>query len=160
MLNGRRSEYLALQGHAAATDPTESDLQPKRARDHNSLNFRSVLSDAQDPVVSEKPFHQRVLHEPITAVNLDSGVGDSAGKLRAIELGHRCRGSEVLAGVTQPSRTVQERARVLDLGGHVGQLERDPLESADRAGELRSLLGVPERSLERPLGASQPTSRA
>ena len=49
----------------------------------------------------------------------------------------------------------RKRARMLDLGGHVGELKRDSLELADRAGKLRSILRMRKRSLERPLGGTQ-----
>ena len=54
--------------------------------------------------------------------------------------------------VAPPGRVEVERAAGLDLGGHVGEQERQALEVDDRPAELLALLGVGDGVVERGLG--------
>ncbi len=65
-----------------------------------------------------------------------------------VELGHRCRLSDRAALILQPRRLVGQVVRILDLHRQIGQLERQPLESADRSTERVTLLRVLDRGFQ------------
>ena len=73
----------------------------------------------------------------------------SAQYSRREQLGHAGLDVVALAGVLEPGRVDHQQVRGLDLGGHLGQLERDRLVLGDLLAERLALLGVRDRQLER-----------
>src|SRR5258708_39004002 len=82
------------------------------------------------------------------AVDLDAVVGDLEADTRRGELGHGDLADRVLASLAAPRSGVDELARRLDLGRHLGKLVADDLEAADGASEGGPLLGVLEGAVE------------
>ena len=72
------------------------------------------------------------------------------------QLGHAGLDVVALAGVLQPGRVDHQQVRGLDLGGHLGELERDRLVVGDRLAERLALLGVGDAELERAEQIPQP----
>ena len=80
-------------------------------------------------------------------MELERLVDDAIGQLAREQLRLGRRERERPALVLEPRRPVGERPPGLDLGGHVGQLELNRLETSDRPAELPPLLRVREREL-------------
>ena len=95
---------------------------------------------------------------PGAAVDLQSLARDAFGHLAGEQLEHRRLVVDRDAGVGVGCHLVHERAARLDLGRHLGDLEPQRLEVADRPIELPALLAVGDRVLER--AARQPMARA
>src|SRR5690606_4287190 len=94
------------------------------AADDVPLDFRSAFPDALDAGVTPDALQRKVVHKAHAAVNLDCLVGNEGENLGGLELGH----GHVLVGdgtlVVFPACLEHQKVRGLELGGHVGKLER------------------------------------
>src|SRR5262249_11512892 len=100
-------------------------------------------------------FGRIVFGVAVPAVNLDRLFGDLDRDLRSEELGHRRFLCRLALIIFHPGRAHGEKARRVDLRGHVGELELDSLELEDRLTELSSLLRVFQRRFISALGDTQ-----
>src|SRR2546421_1363105 len=59
---------------------------------YHALDLAGALPDALDPQLAEEPLGHVLAHVAAAAEHLDGAVGDPAGHLRGVELGHRALG--------------------------------------------------------------------
>src|SRR5580704_13715438 len=83
-----------------------------------------------------------VLDESVAAVDLNRLAGHALGYLRGKILGHRGFTNVVQFRVLQASSVVNQEARRLDVGRHLGQRKLHCLKLRDRLAELLPLLRV------------------
>src|SRR5665648_122443 len=93
------------------------------------------------------------------AEDLHGFVGDLEGGHRHVSLAQRALTAQRDPLVDHPRGLVDEVAHVLELDRHVGQLELDQLERADRLAELHPLRRVGCRVVERALGKAEAGGR-
>src|SRR2546423_1898814 len=113
------------------------------------LHVGSALVDRADLGVAPELLDGVVLDEAVAAVEFNRTRGDSFRDARRVELRHRGLLDEGESGVLHARGVVDQKARGLDVGRHLRELELDGLELVDRAPELRALRRVRERVFER-----------
>ena len=120
-----------------------------------ALDLAGAFPDALDARVAPDALQRQVVHQPHAAVDLDRLVGDEGQHLGGLQLGHR----HVLVGdralVVFPGGLHDQQVGGLQLGRHVGELERDALELADLLAELLALRGIFDGVAERAFGAAE-----
>src|SRR6266508_2683291 len=145
---GRESRCVTLRVRRAVERPPVEVLsprsfstrwQPEVLGDHHPLYLVRALADLEDLLVSVEPGDRELVHEAVPAVDLDRRVDGPVREEPGEELRLRRRQCERPVGVLQPGSLVDEGAARLDLGRHVGELELDGLERADRPAELLPL---------------------
>src|SRR6188472_374449 len=120
-------------------------------RDHHALHLVRALADLENLLVAIEAGDRELVHEAVAAVDLERLVDDAVRELARVELRHRRLERERATSVLEPRRLEDELPSRLDLDRHVGELERDGLERADRASELLPLLCVGEGEVVRAL---------
>ena len=118
------------------------------------LDLGRALEDLRQACVAPVALDGEVGGVPGAAVDLQPLARDAFGHLAGEQLEHRRLVVDGDAGVGIGGDLVHERPARLDLGGHLGDLEPQRLEVADRPVELPALLAVGDRVLER--AARQP----
>src|SRR6188472_2712511 len=139
---GLSMDAMASAGGRAMVEDSPTGLQPEVLGDHHPLHLVRALADLEDLLVAVEAGDRKLVHEAVTAVDLESLVDDAVRELAGVELRHRRLERERAASVLEPCRLEDELASRLDLDRHVGELERDGLELADRPPELLPLLCV------------------
>src|SRR5438477_279668 len=134
-------------------------LAKQLPRNNQFLNFAGTFSDGAELHVAVKLFRGIVLDEAIPAVNLHALIGDANGHFAGERLGHAGfpREADVFL-VGEPRSLIDEQARGLDFGGHVGELELDGLKFADGLAELFALFSVFYGGIQCALGHPQSES--
>src|SRR5579875_2146616 len=112
------------------------------------LHLAGAFADLVDLDVAPVARDGKIVHETIAAVDLHSLVGGSLRGFRGEELGHCSFFAEWLALHVQPGGFVIHQARQFDFHRHVGELELDGLEAADRLAELFALFRVVQRFIQ------------
>src|SRR5262249_39050477 len=108
-----------------------------------ALDLGGAFEDRVDLRVAVPAFDRVLAHVAIAAEDLDRVLGDAYRDLPGLELAHGALTVEELLLVrTHPARPPHQEPRRVDLGLHVGELERDALVLDDRPAELHALLGV------------------
>src|SRR4051812_40191762 len=122
------------------------------AGDEEALDLGGSLADLEHLRVAVEPRHRELLHEAVSAVDLDGVAGRGDRDLAGVQLGDRGLGLVRPALVTEPRRVVRVHPRRLDGDLHVGQLELQPLERTDRALERLAFARVLHALVEAALG--------
>src|SRR6185369_1467387 len=133
----------------------EQTLRQQHFRYYDPLYFIRPFVDLGNLRIPVHPLNFVIGDVAVTAMNLDSLLGDKDGGFGRAHLAHGRLHGVVHLVVLHPGRLVDKQLAHLDAGVHVGQLELDRLEVADRSAELLALLGVGQRSLESPLGNAE-----
>src|SRR5262249_28823808 len=118
-----------------------------RAGDDEPLDLARPLVDLGDLCVAVVPLHRELLRVPVAAEDLDGLRGLAPRHLRRVQLrlGALLRVGPAL--LLQPGGAVDEQARGVDLGRHVGELPLDRLEVRDALPELLALERVRARGV-------------
>src|SRR3954447_27076090 len=124
---GCRRRRRSTSGPEAAQDVAADDV---------ALDLAGAVPDPLDPGVAPEALDPGLLHQPHAAEDLDRLVGDARQHLGREQLRLRDHPVRVPALVQQPGAVEREQVGGFDLGRHVGELERGPLELADRLAEL------------------------
>src|SRR5215471_9359041 len=134
----------------ASLSDRDSHVLENLARDDQPVDLAGALVDLGDAGVAEVALDRILLGVAVAAVNLESLGRDPLSHLGGEELGDR-RLQPVAAApaglLLRRRGSAGQKARGVDLGGHVRQIKADHLEIGDRAGERPALAGVPHRSL-------------
>src|SRR5665213_3590683 len=141
-LRGRRARVNCARALA---------LETEEAGDHHALHLVGAFADLEDLLVAVEPRDRVLVHEAVTAVDLQCGIRGAIREQAGIELGLCRRERERLAVVLEPGGAVDELAAGLDLRRHVRELELDCLKLRDRLAELPPFLRVREREIVRAL---------
>ena len=80
----------------------------------------------------------------VATQNLDGSFGHVGGNTASLELGHRTFGVDERLLFAEPRGTPDQQTGGLDLGGHIGQHERNRLVHDDLATKGFALFGVVE----------------
>src|SRR5207253_8009311 len=107
-----------------------------RARDHEALDLARPLVDLGDLRVSVVALDRELLRVAVAAEDLDRLGRLTPGHLRGEQLRLRPRLGMRLPTLLQLGSSVDEQARGVDLGRHVGELPLDCLEVGDPLSEL------------------------
>src|SRR5919205_3803594 len=110
-----------------------------RPRDDDALDLARALVDLGDLRVAVVALDRELLRVPVAAEDLDRLAGLPAGRLGGEELRLRALLAVRPALLPEPRGAVDEQARGVDLGRHVGELPLDRLEVADPLAELPPL---------------------
>src|SRR3954447_366485 len=148
----RRKRHWAVSSGASRS---VVQLPQNLPRDHDPLDLAGPLTDLADLGVAHHPLHRILVGVAVAAEDLHRLGGGPHGQLGAEELGHRRLLLERPAVLLEPGGMVEQVGPGLDLRRHIGQLEADPLEAADRPAELLALPGVAQRLVVRSLRDSQ-----
>src|SRR4051794_2547170 len=137
-------------GAASTSTPTAQTactrgLKPKVTRDHHALDLVRPLAYLEDLLVAVQARDRVLVHEAVTAVDLEPPVRGAVRQLPGEQLRHRGDAAEVPPLVLLPRRPVDEPASRLDLRSDVDELLLHRLELRDRPPELLALLRVRER---------------
>src|SRR5438874_2168410 len=137
-----------LRRSAARAAPLGRRSGAEGARDDHLLHLVGALADREDLGVAIEAADRILLDEAVAAVDLDGLLRAAHGQASCLELGLRSGQGEVAPGVLLARGLVDEQARGLDLGRHVGELALDGLELRDRLAECDSLLGIGQCLIE------------
>src|SRR5829696_6916215 len=116
--------------------------------DHEPLNLRGPLVDLEQLGVAHELLDRILLDVAVAAEDLDCVGGHLHRRVRGEALRERRLQRRALALVEEPRRLPDQQPRGLDLGGHVGDEEVDPLVHGDRLAKLHTLLRVHHGLLE------------
>ena len=125
----------------------------ERPGDDQALDLLGSLVELGDLGVAHHPLDRELVDVAVAAEHLDGVRRHAHRGVAGDEFTHR----RPAAGVRRPGvdlgrGLVQELARGLGLGVHVGEHRRDHLELGDRLAELLALRGVGRGDVERALG--------
>src|SRR5262249_4993328 len=134
-------------GHACRSTLNTQLSAQQAFRDDELLDLRRSLTDRAELDVAVELLHREVLDETVAAMDLDGALGDPHGDLRREVLRLGGEAAMILTAVLGESGALGQEPRGVDRGRHLGEIELDRLELADRAAELPALLRVPERRL-------------
>src|SRR6266446_2507144 len=132
-----------------------SIVAAEETRDDEALHLGGTLADLEQALIAVEARHRVLFHQAVAAEDLHRGVRHPSHDLGRPELRHRRLFAEGATLIAQPACLVEQVARRLDLGRHVGELEGVRLKMADRLAELRALFGVRERRFVRALRAAE-----
>src|SRR5947209_8438217 len=88
-----------------------------------SLNLAGSFTDLPDLHISPVARDRELLHDSVSAVDLNRVIGSPRGDLGRIELGHAGGHSKVLSLVLLPRRLVRHQPGELDFRRHIGEPE-------------------------------------
>ena len=129
------------------------ELTGQRSADDETLDLVGALVDLGDLGVAHVLLDGVVLAVAVAAEELHRVGGHLHGGVGGEDLAH---GGDLVdiggARVDDPRRVVDQLARGLDLGGHVGEHELDRLVRHDGLAELTAVRGVAQGPLEGALG--------
>ena len=140
-------------GHSSRLDQAgPGDLVPDEvpedlARDHEPLDLARALVDLGDLRVAVVALDRELLRVAVAAEDLDRLRGLAPRHLGREQLRLRALLGVRRAGRLQPRRPIDEQARGVDLGRHVGELPLDRLEVRDALTERVALLRVLARDV-------------
>jgi signal peptidase len=123
----KKAEALAI---------AQAHVEAEQASDDDALDLTRPLADLEDLRVSIEPGDGELLDEPVTTVDLNRFARNVDGHLGREELGHGGFKLERIPVLAKIPCVVHGKASVMDLCGHVGELELDRLERADRPPKL------------------------
>src|SRR6266849_2374600 len=162
-MRARRCRRRASRGSTAPAEAPRAAallltlVARERLRDHEPLDLARALEQRVDLGVPVPLLDREVPDVSVAATDLDRLLGDFDCHLARLQLRHRALGPlELTAVAALPQRSPDERTRRLDLGGHVGEHERDRLVLDQRAAELLALrrsASTARRSSEPPTSA-------
>src|SRR6266516_2028881 len=112
--------------------------------DHHALDLIRALADLQDLLVPVEARDRVLVHVPVAAVDLEGPIHGAVRELAGVELRLRRCQREVAALILAPGGLVDKIPDVLELSGHIRELELHRLEPRDRLAELPPLLRVSE----------------
>src|SRR5207247_10780441 len=133
----REESHGVHRSGAASADAGEQErarLLQHLARHHETLDPLRALVDLRDLRVAHVALDRVLADVPVAAEDLHRVGGDGHGDVAALELRHRRRFRElgpVDAVVDHLTETVEQPARRLALGLHVGELRLDELVLGD-----------------------------
>src|SRR5579883_362753 len=120
----------------------------KLARNYQALNLAGALADQHERCVAVVAFDVKLFGVAKAAKDAHGLQGDVLAHLGGKELGHAGLQVAALAAILLARCLLDQQARRLDVGGHVGQLELDGLVLGDGLPEGAPLLRVLDGILE------------
>src|SRR4051794_28876369 len=138
---GRRRRRKSTSAPEAAQDVAADDV---------ALDLAGAVPDPLDPGVAPEALDPGLLHQPHAAEDLDRLVGDARQHLGREQLRLRDHPVRVPALVQQPGAVEREQVRGVDLGRHVGELERGARELPDQRAELPAVRRPVRGEVEHP----------
>ena len=127
--------------------PYEQDL----FRDRLELQVGRAFIDLPNLGIAIELLDGVVLHESVSAKQVDREGRHAFGDLGREQLAHRGLAQERQARVTKTCGVVDEEPRRLEVGCHARELELHALEISDGAAELPALFGVANGVIQRAL---------
>src|ERR671916_1824552 len=125
-----------------------SVLLQQTLTDDRLLDLAGSLTDEQERRLAHQPLDLELLRVAVPSVDAEGVLRDLLAVLAGQQLRHPGLNIVARAGVLEPGGVDHHQVRGLDLGGHLGELERDRLVLCDRFAEGSPLLGVADRELE------------
>src|ERR1700740_3197999 len=141
-----RARYLP------ATTSNARSLTQQLPRNDHPLDLAGAFADRAELDVAVVFLRGEVLDEAVAPEDLHAALRRAHRDLGGIQLRHRRRLRDALAGVFDHGGAVAEEPRGVNLGCHVSEHELDGLEVRDRPPEGLALLGVVARGLVRAAG--------
>src|SRR6478752_5659451 len=113
--------------------------------DHQLLNLLGPLENVENLSVAVHPLDRIFTRVTVSAEDLDGPLRRPYRNPAGLQLAHgSLRGGELLTGCAHPRRAPDEQPRCVDLGGDVGEEERDGLFFDNGSPEDNSILRVVE----------------
>ena len=153
---GSATPWTAAAPTAMAVTALNAARLGSQRGDDDAHDLVGPLEDLVDAEVTEQALDGVIHQIAVAAVELKGAIDDRHAGVGRQPLGHRGElGLGRRAGLDLRGGGVEQRARRLQLGLHVGELELRRLEVADRLAELGPAAGIGDRLVQGSLRAAE-----